>query len=161
MLATGSVSTKHVPILLTRGWWIATIRESTFVESYRRIGEGRHLENSEPDSPQRPSLSHQRAENPAIDVTNDITCVIECFNYVFSEYTHRRLQLLLQLAAVMTTQSQNQLVLFFLIEGNLRPSSISVPYYHSDGRPVTIDDLRKGIFECGCKNLAGNIKISP
>ncbi|KAN0136591.1 hypothetical protein V8E53_005638 [Lactarius tabidus] len=62
----------------------------------------------------------------------------------------------------MTTQSQNKLVLFFLIEGNLRPSSISVPYYHSDGWPVTIDDLRRGIFECHCKDLArmyGNLTI--
>jgi hypothetical protein len=74
---------------------------------------------------------------------------------------YRRLRLLAAVT-VMTTQSQNKLVLFFLIEGNLRPSSISVPYYHSDGWPVTIDDLRRGIFECHCKDLArmyGNLTI--
>ena len=40
----------------------------------------------------------------------------------------------------MATQS---LALLFLIEGNLQPSYISVPYYHSDGPLVTIDELRK------------------
>lgn len=63
-----------------------------------------------------------------------------------------RLQLL-QLTAVMTTQSQNKLVLLCLIEGNRQPSYISVPYYSNDAL-VTVDDLRKGIFDRSCKGLA-------
>ena len=53
----------------------------------------------------------------------------------------------------MATQS---LALLFLIEGNLQPSYISVPYYHSDDPLVTIDDLRKAIFEYHCKDLASS-----
>jgi hypothetical protein len=53
----------------------------------------------------------------------------------------------------MTTQSQNKLVLLCLIEGNRQPSYISVPYYSNDAL-VTVDDLRKGIFDRSCKGLA-------
>jgi hypothetical protein len=105
--------------------------------------------------------SHRRAEKPARAITSSYS-----YGTVYAEkgqeawnctvgihlYTrrHRRLPLLLLLAAVMTTPSQNKLVLLCLIEGNRQPSYISVPYY-SNGALVTVDDLKKEIFECSCK----------
>ena len=55
----------------------------------------------------------------------------------------------------MATQS---LALLFLVEGNLQPSYISVPHYHSDDPLVTIDDLGKAIFEYHCKDLASSYR---
>lgn len=48
-------------------------------------------------------------------------------------------------------------LLFYLIEGAPERSYISVSY-NSNGRPVTVDDLRKSIFQHDCQDIVRNHK---
>ncbi|KAF8260034.1 hypothetical protein EI94DRAFT_1749735 [Lactarius quietus] len=47
--------------------------------------------------------------------------------------------------------------LFYLVEGNQQASYVSVSY-NSNGKPTTVDDLRKTIFNDDCKHLAHSHK---
>ena len=49
----------------------------------------------------------------------------------------------------------DDLLLFYLVEGSIQPSYISVSY-NSNDKLVKVDDLRKTIFEDNCKHLAAN-----